>query len=167
MNEMYRPQNREEIIDEAIEYAKANALTSNELEALKDIEDDIMRAFVNGEIDSAEYQEKMDALNNNSGIAACNTPEEFEHSLIRLGFSDDMIEDMLEHEISHYNKAVRLGITPTFQLQFMRNENGKLSMYPSIAFDFSQISEEEARRALRVIIEAPDELSPRDKRQLG
>lgn len=73
---------------------------------------------------------------------------------------------LVTHEVEHYDEATELGLQDVrFLLRFFRdNDASGLSFRPAITFDSpDSISDEELRRMLRSILEAPEELSDLDE----
>ena len=155
-----------------IQRAKREALSEEELGPLKDEQDRITNGFLKEELTGAEYNERMKFLDKQEGVIKRNTIVAYSTLLRNMGIPEEGVKEILAHENDHMSEGIQLGVDPVYQIQFLKHtgEDGKtsLGMYPSISFEFPQsMPDDEQRRILRAIIEAPEDLSPRDLDQLG
>ena len=82
--------------------------------------------------------------------------------------SEEEVRETIAHENEHMTESLVLGVDPIYQIQFVQTKLEGLGLYPSVNFEFpDSMLEEEQRRILSEIIEAPEDLSDRDKSQLG
>lgn len=155
-------------IRELIEQAKKEALPLKELEQIKDKQDALCRDFLNERITLAQYNEAQDKISEYPGVIQMRFITWFTQALVALGLPDDEIDRILAHENAHMVEALIDGCEGVYRLEFAKRENGKFALQPAIAVDFPEgITEEEARAMTRRSLEAPDDLSERDKAQLG
>lgn len=154
-----------------IENARRNALSSDELDPIKDEQDRITNEFLNGTLTGKEYDEQMLVLDRQEGVIRKKTIAEYGSLLRAMNIPEDTVRETLAHENEHMAESVRSGMKPVYQVQFLRTigvHGVEIGMYPSIYFDFPpDMPDEERRRVLKAIIEAPEGLSPRDHSQLG
>lgn len=165
------PNPRMELLAE-IAHAQKAALSEQEFEVMKNRQDVITHSFLKGEISEAESRSEMKKLDVQAGVIKRKGLIQFIDLLRAIGLTENDIRDTVAHENDHMSVALALGVDPVYQIQFLRvrqdGENLQLQLCPSISFDFPEdTSDEEARRILREILEAPEDLSPRDRNQLG
>lgn len=146
------------------------ALDVAALEKIKDEQDRMTASFIRGEVPGADFDNRMKQLEVLQGAVRSHTIEDFEACLRCYPMSEREVSELVEHEGAHFETARSKGLEPHFQVQFARDDGNKMPpiLYPSIGFDFPHDMPDEVRiRILREIIEAPEDLSPRDKTQLG
>lgn len=130
--------------------------------------------FLLGEITGAEYDRLAKTIGGGeiSGVIECKTLPEYTQLLRAIGLSLENWTRMAAHENEHMLEALTLGVEPVYLIRFSKwkTKDGRvqMGMYPSVSFEFpSGMSDDERRRILRQVIEAPEELSQSDKRQLN
>ena len=152
----------------AIEKAKSEALSLEELEAIKDQLDSTLNDFIQSRITLEQYERLEENLASYPGVIKMGSAQMFEEYLRAAKLDEATVNELVEHEEDHFREIEKAGLKPTYRIEFAKNVGEKFSMYPAVSFDFpDDIEDEEARTLLRRIISAPSELSERDKRQLG
>lgn len=150
-----------------INQAKREALSKERFDLIKDQQDVLTIQFLRGEITSSVFEQKTKELDVQEGLVERRGLIEYVNLLEAIGFSEDEVKKTVAHENDHMVEALTKGVDPVYRVQFVRTGSG-VGMYPSIHFDFPvTMSEEERRRILREILEAPEELSDTDKHHLG
>ena len=155
-------------IPELIKQAREEAIPLEELEQIKDKQDALCRDFLNEQITLAEYNKKLEEIEEYPGVIQMRFITWFTRALVEIGLPDAQIDEILAHENEHMVQALIEGCDGVYRIEFARREDGKFALYPAIATEFPEgITDEEARAMLRRSLEAPDDLSERDKAQLG
>jgi hypothetical protein len=153
---------------ELIEQAQKEAIPLEELERIKNEQDTLCRDFLSEHITLAEYNKKLEEIEEYPGVIQMRFITWFTQALVALGLPDAQIDEILAHENEHMVQALIEGCDGVYRIEFARRENGKFALYPAIATEFPEgISDEDARAMLRRSLEAPDDLSERDMSQLG
>lgn len=158
-------ENKSEHFKMLIDKAKREALTDNELEADKDLHDKLVSDFFYERINRKEF-EAYDPKQ--EGLIKIDSLGDFRLVLSIIGFGKSDIDDMVDHEMSHYSAAKKLGLDAFFCIQFMIDEkNDRFKLYPSTVKIFpDNMPDDEIRSCMRQMNKAPiDYLSPRDTRQ--
>jgi len=163
VQESERDEQHVEYLKEVIGKAKSEAPLAEDLEAAKDKHDKSIRDFVAGRISRTEFedQELME------GSIELQSENDFKLALSIIGFDRETIEELTSHEIEHYHEAEDSGLKPTFLIQFFRGKDDKLSLYPSVKLSLPEdMADDQIREALKKVIGAANDLSPRDQSQL-
>ena len=164
--------NTNESLRNKIEQAKKTALSLEDLEEVKDQQDQLTSDFIKGLITGQEYEEIEKTLDVKEGVVECNSIEDFVECLKLCNFSIDEISEIAKHEQSHYEVALSKGLEGFYQVQISKkiNEDGSLSgfsFFPAVNIKFPlDMNDEDRRKNLKEIINAPLDLSPRDKEQI-
>lgn len=144
------------------------AMDEDNFNKRKEMEDDIVQAYLNEHINSDEYEALMDSEGRiEQGVTEYDTPEEFRRALELLGFDQKFADEMYTHELDHYNADIRDGLQPKFILQFYRLKTGQIGMVPSVRTAYSGEDEEKKRQQIKDSLAAPKNLSDSDKKKLG
>lgn len=147
--------------------AKKSAITEDELERIKDRQDAIIAQFSSGRISAEKMEEELKKVNPETGILIFNDISSFMTALELCGFSRNDFTETISHENDHMVRALQSGLDPEYILQFSKIPAGQIGIYPAIRFNFPQnIAEDEKREIFKKVLNAPIELSPRDKNQL-
>jgi hypothetical protein len=165
----FNPEHREEkgSFHERLLQAREHALELSEAERRDQEENLVFSAFLRGEISLTEFHEqdpRGDQLY--PGEVEMRNPDELLQGL-SLFVSQEVAEDLVEHEADHYDLAMAHGFRDTKILIRFFNEDGKISLRPAIALVLPKYgNDDEIRKRVQEIIEAPDDLSDIDKEQL-
>ena len=150
-----------------IEEAQHNALDIGTIKEIKEKQDEITIRFMRGEISNQEHDKLADVTENLPGEIKFGTLSEFMIALRALCFDEEKIQNMLAHENDHMVAALKYHIPVKYGILFYKTEKG-LSANTFISPEIPEtVPENEQKQMLQEIIGAPEELSPRDKRQLG
>lgn len=152
---------------QAVEEAKHQALSKEELDAIKDEQDLVTLAFLQGEVGAREFNQRVKELDVKAGAVLRRDTNEYSDVLRAAGFSEEEVQETIVHEQGHTSVARSFGLDPFYQLQIARTSTG-FAFYPSVNFDFpDSMSDEEQREILVKVITAVEDLSGRDQSQLG
>lgn len=166
---MSKVENAEQIrVDEMlsrIERARNEALELTELDGRKDIAEAIIgKAFLEGHITGREFKERTDMEDTPQGRLDFKTLEDFEFAMRLLNVDPEILSWTLHHEEQHFEVARKVGFDPYYTIQFAKPG----SFYPGVNFECPQdLTDEDLRGRLIQVMEAPEELSPRDRNILG
>ncbi|GEM_PF-3124740 len=129
--------------------------------------DELVNRFLRSEISLAKLLESNKEIPK-QGRVDFKTLDEFMIALQGLNMSEDNIVEIISHEQTHFELAEEFGMNPIFGIQFSKDEEGEVSMYPFVTADIpEEVSETNARGYLRRIAAAPgDDLSPSDFQKL-
>jgi len=87
--------------------------------------------------------------------------------LLNLGLDEELVRELVEHEQAHYREMVNLNFIPKINLTFFKQSDGSTGLKPSVSFDIPKDADPEVcRRHLRIILEAPIDLSPSDQERV-
>jgi hypothetical protein len=161
------PPSEESNLRQKIEQAITVAPSLKEVERNDEKEAALLNEFISGKISLLEYHAR--STHNDepaAGEVVVPSMETLLESLKNLLHDEELCRELVDHEADHFNEAIRLGFPDTkILLRFFR-ENGELSVRAAIALMLPKIGDEDLiRRHLRVIIEAPAELSDIDVQQ--
>lgn len=141
-----------------------NLPSEKEVLEAEEKQDKILREFVEG--NSLENFNKQPDIEQPGKVdfSNLNILSEVMH---KLEFDEDLIEKTIAHEGAHAKEIERLGLVPKFSMRFFNTEKNRRRCIPATSFDLpEQGNEEELRKALKIILEAPLDLSDRDQKQL-
>jgi len=84
-----------------------------------------------------------------------------------MGFEEDLIKQTVEHESAHIKEAKKFGFEPKLYLKFFKTKEEKKECQPWFQIELPKRGdEEELRKNLKIIVEAPLELSESDLKTL-
>lgn len=155
--------NEQSTLEQLLREAEAQALEKSEVDANDEKEAKVLNDFISGKKSLAEYHEcdpRGDELM--PGEVLLSSLADLKRALKLLIGDEELVNELTEHEADHYREAVRLGFNPKILIRFI----GKEHLRPAIQFNLPKEGDEEIlRNHLRIIIEAPIELSDLDKEQ--
>lgn len=147
--------------------AQREALPLERLEQIKDEQDVLTRSFLASELTLREYNARSKELDMYPGVLQTELVTTFRGLLEATGLSSDEVNEVLAHENAHMVEALCESLEGIYRLEFAKAETGGFSFYPAISVIFpDDMDDDVARTKLRNMIDAPDDLSPRDKSQL-
>lgn len=162
----FRKEENENFLEllEKIEAAKTGARPLEEADEADLQEMELLSDFINGEIGLKEYHRRT----LNEGILAPGeielpSLEEMHKALSKILGDEELATELVEHEKAHFEEAIKLGFAGTkLIIRFFKADDG-LSLRPAFKILIpKEGDEEEIRKHLRIIIEAPQELSDLD-----
>ena len=157
-----------ENMQDNMQKAMNEAMDEGEFNKQKEMENNLAQAYLNGHINSDEYEALFDSEGNISkGITEFSAPEEFRKALVLLGFDQKTIDELFNHELEHYNTDIKNGFQPKLILQFYRLKNGQVAMIPSVRTVYPGENEDQERQQIKDSLSAPKDLSEMDKKKLG
>ncbi len=139
-----------------------------EFEARDTQENDLLSAFLRGEITLTEYHAR-DTRGDKLYPGEVEIPglNMLYQSLLFLTKNANEARELTDHEGDHLREAIQLGFPDSKILIRFFKEDGRGSLRPAISLILPQSgNEEQIRRNIRTIIEAPEELSDLDREQL-
>lgn len=146
------------------------ALSLQEFEKIKSLQDQLTKDFLDGNLTGAELTAKMEPLIHFPGTIHTRLLAMYAVMLRALRIDEQEVQEILAHENEHAVAAIREGFNVLYRLEFAKDESGKLAaIQPSIILDEEPngITEEQRREAQKRITSAPDELSDSDNFVLG
>lgn len=168
--------------DHTTEYLHADeAITPEDLNSIEKKQDEINKAFQDGEINEAERQEKMnDIINIQKGIIELHSMDEAGEMISKLvseGVKRSEALNAVRHEGKHFEKANEIGkqlgvdLQPRIILQRV-SKGDTFTYHPRTIWNFSEIADldDALKKSINAaIIAAPafKELSESDKYVLG
>jgi hypothetical protein len=155
-----------------IESTKAVAPSVEEFDKRKTEEVALVNSFLKGEISSKEYEDREAALAAIGGALEFGTLPEYSRVLKAIGFPKELVEEILAHENAHMNLIESYGISGAYTVQFYKEHDTDpeakfFGIHPSVSYGLAEETDDEKRRILKEIIEAPKDLSEYDLAQLG
>lgn len=119
------------------------------------------------QIKSQQYIEEQKSIPQLPGSVTFNNLPEFIQAMRiignRIGLSDEVISNIIEHENDHHNKAEFHKLKASYEVQFIKSGD-EILIKPNVCFSIPKDkSGEETASICRDVIEAPRELSPSDK----
>lgn len=153
--------------DAMVRDAVEKAMSKAEYDRITAESDALTATYLNAEISQAEYETRVKQYSFRP--IQVETLVEYRHLLsLVLGNDNPGIQETITHENSHMNKLQSLGLEGTYALTIVRDEAGKIGIFPRVRAIFPDgMPEDERRRLTREITEAPDDLSASDKIHLG
>lgn len=148
-------------------YAIENALSPATFRKMVAASDKLGADFIAGKITEAECNAGTDAFRKH--VVQFKTIPEFRYALTRVMPNNPaLVQECIEHENAHMSTLLSLGLQGTYGFVLTRNEHDMIGVQPHVEPIFPEgMSEDEKRRLSKMILEAPDDLSPSDKAQLG
>ncbi len=153
----------------ALEKAEGVAPTLEQIEARDAIENDLLASFLNGSITLTEYHAR-DPRGNRLYPGEVEIPgtDLLYRALLFLTQSEAEARELTLHESDHLREANQLGFPDSKMVIRFFKDGQRTSLRPSITLILPTSGDEnQIRRNVRAIIEAPEELSDLDKKQLG
>lgn len=143
--------------------AKTEAPTQSEIHAFDKQHDELVNQFLRSKISLSEFI-KSNKEKPKQGVVDFKTLDEFYIALLALNMSEEDIEEVISHEQTHFELAEEFGMNPIFGIQFLKEEEGDLTMYPFVSAVLQEdANETNVREYTRRIAAAPgDDLSPSD-----
>jgi hypothetical protein len=152
-----------------LEKAKENAKPLTEAEIQDEQESKLLSNFINGKISLKEYHEQdTRGQNLTSGEIELPSIPALLKAITYLIGDEELAQELVDHETDHYNEALRLGFVRSKIVLRFFTEDGDLSFRPGIVLALPDSGDEEQiRQHLKIIIEAPQELSDLDQKQIS
>lgn len=151
--------------------ARAAALPRDEVLSRWRKKHELMRDFVNGKIGKNDLDGALRSIKSEEGTVTFYTLHDLRRALSLTGVRKERIEKIIAHENAHLNKALSLGCSGVYGLRFCVLPDPldkRVSMTPYVSIQPpTSASEQEKRRIMREIAEAPEELSDGDMVVLG
>lgn len=160
-------------ITEAIKEKRKHAITNEELDSLGTEHEFLLKKIfdrTNSENDLVRKKEIEEELRKSTLF--CKNLVEFRLALESLNISEKDIQDLLQHENAHGNKASELGANhESYNLTFLIDQEGRESFRPQVGiFIPDEWDKDRQKDVMKKIILAPEgqdnPLSAGDKRQL-
>lgn len=147
-------------------YAEASPL--EEVEVRDEAEAELLNAFIRGDLSLADYhaQDARAEMLYRGEMLLSNTDELFE-ALMLYTHNEGLAREHTDHEVDHVREAVGLGFPePKILIRFF-DDQGKKSFRPAVRLVLPKEGDEDLiRQHVRTIIEAPEEMSDLDTRQI-
>lgn len=129
-----------------------------ELEAHMAQVDELVKKIARGEI--------VDDIEIESEPGSVELPDfdTLKRLLVAIKLDSATVEELVEHEKAHYEEIKNFGFIPKIHLTVYRGDNGNKGVKPSVSFEIPKgMDKEIVKRHLRVILEAPIDISPSDE----
>ena len=166
MNESIPNPDWREEVRKKVERAKSTAFSTEEVKKREEEQILLQTQLHKGEITSEEYKERK--IVGDEGKAFFRTLPEFDEALKILGLSEEYRKYVLSHENAHRMVAEQAGVDAYYMMILSKNdsrEDGRdwdvfiPAVYVNGLLDSPEI--------VKKIVEAPDDLSPNDKKIIG
>lgn len=159
---------RREKIKDKLDKAADESETTEVVNKAHEEEARLMNAIKNGGLSQIDFDRKIKELHDKEkGIANFDTPEEFLEALRQLKDkrvydTDEQVQQLYDHELSHYQEALERGLETKFRIQVSKDGN-KLGYHPSTDPNYSSIKDPDARHeAEDAVLVAPGFDNPSD-----
>lgn len=157
-----------ELVKEKINSARLSIPTKEDFDKRQRIETELVTRFLNGVIDSDEYEKLHNKLVDDRGITRFSDSSEFEIALRYLKLTDEKIREILLHEKDHFEVDQKNKLKPIYLIKFFRLTDGKVGMIPSVICDYpDDVSDDKKREFIRESLEAPENPSDSDLNKLS
>lgn len=127
----------------------------------------IVSDFISGRIKLAEFLDKYDSLRSDGlepGELEFSSLREMHDFLKELLGDEEVARDLADHEKSHLAVIKKAGWKYKILFRFFRNDAGDLCGRPAVAPTIPESGDEDdIRSKLKMIIEAPDDMSDTDR----
>jgi len=147
------------------EQARDTAQALEYSEVQDEAEADLINNFLSGKISLAEYHAADSTKRSIEGVLELQNLHELKSFLDQLLNDESLAQELYEHEAEHYAEITAVGWKAKIIYRFFKDDNGRISGRPGIELEIPKVGyEDEIRRILRSILEAPEEQSDLDSR---
>lgn len=165
INKFHPEQKTLERLSVRYERARDTAQSLEYAEKQDEAEADLINDFLSGRISLEKYHATDSIQRSTDGVLELKNLNELKFFLDQLLNDESLAQELYEHEAEHYAEIIAVGWKAKILFRFFRDNKGKISGRPGIDLEVPKAGDEnEIRRILRAILEAPEDQSDLDSR---